>query len=188
MNPLRWRFRTVGVLLLPGLLTLGLGRVVPARAPAPMIDKNKQFVEEVLKEIRVPELLFCPKDHVVFNGAAMPAFDAKVLGAYPASSAAKSKLRPAVTRARVLLWAISGQQPPADLAEAVKQLHATITLDLTACPARYPVPANENQFREALLKESRTHARLLQHLLEGLEELQLNHKDYETEPARWRAN
>jgi hypothetical protein len=188
MNPLHQSFQTMVGKILIGLLLLAPGQLSLARPPAPKNETNKKFVEEFLKEIQVPELLFCPRDQVVFKSEAMPEFDAKILASYPVSSAEQSKLKPAVVRARSLLWALSGQQPPADLADAVKSMRTENPFDFTVLRDRYAVPANVNQFKQELFKESRTHAALLQFLVDGLEELQLNSKDRDAEPSRWRAH
>ncbi len=175
-------------LLVTGLLLVTLGKHAPAAPPAEKDKANKKFVEELLKEIQVPELLFCPKDQFVFKSDALSDFDPMILQSYPVASGAKSKLKPAVTRARALLWSLSGQEPPAGLADTVKTLRAANKVDFKILRERYPVPANANQFKNDLFKESKTHAAILQLLLDGLEELQLNSKDRDDEPRRWRAN
>jgi hypothetical protein len=191
MNLRHWSFSSArlysGVLWLAGLLALALGNPA-AGAPAPMNDKSKAFVEEFLKEIQVPDLLFCARDQSVCRTEGMPEFDAKILAAYPASSAKESKLRSAVIRARALLWALSGKDAPADLADTVKALRSEVKIDPATFPERYLIPLNENQFKNRLLATSRQQAQILSLLGEALEELQLNSKDRDAEPIRWRAH
>jgi len=102
-----------------------------------------------------------------------------------------ARLKQAIDRARVILWASSGEKPPADLVKAVeaaRQGEASVVL----LPFEFrPVPlgnVGEMAFKAALREQSRAIAGILRLLEESLEALREAAPDRADAPLRWQAH
>jgi hypothetical protein len=154
--------------------------------PAPPDPASRKFVEGVLGEVALPPLR-------PFGEEPAPALDKlsvspRVIEQYGKTDE-PSRLRSGVRKARAVLWAISpAPKVPPDLAEEVKETRTQQRLDPAALHDSYRAPANENQFKEAVLQEERKVAVLLGLLTESLEELRQAGLDRNKEPRRWQAH
>ncbi len=160
-----------------------------ARTPLPtsITEASQRFVTGVFQEVQTPELLFVPKDRLVFRQEGMPRFLTNQLARYPTGSGEQAREKPAVTRARVLLWALSSQPVPEKLTAEVKTVRDSLPAAWPELPCRYDQPANQDEFRKRLLAESRTLARGMSLLQDALEELQAGADGRGQQPLRWQA-
>jgi hypothetical protein len=166
-----------GLLFIPGAAPL----------PPPRVDEaSRTFLQEVVKEVGVPPTK--PFGEKADSAAELPSFTAKVMAGYPRTDN-PSRLRMGVRKARVLLWALApGQQVPADLDEEVKAARADLKDNLAILRDGYRAPVNENQFKNAILRDERKLAALLGRLDDELDELKAAGKDQDKETPRWQAN
>src|SRR5262249_55251456 len=102
-----------------------------------------------------------------------------------------SRLRQAVRKARVVLWAVSTARPPGDLRGNVNQTRAEMKVNLRIMRDRYNAPAPgqaEERFKNGAFNDGKEMSRIVFKLNETLEELRQAGEDREKEPLRWQAN
>src|SRR5207237_5588782 len=78
-------------------------------------------VKGILNEIDVPSVHLGKKHIAPLNKDPLPPFPARTLDTYPLDSA-RTPLREAVEKSRVVLWALSSAEPPTELRPAVQRV------------------------------------------------------------------
>jgi hypothetical protein len=103
---------------------------------------------------------------------------------------ADTRLRRAVRRAQVALWAVSPAAAPPELAAEVARVREAWKVDPSCFRDEYraPAPGAEGRFRAAVLRDSRAAARIHFDLAEEWEELEVAGAGRGREPKRWQAN
>jgi hypothetical protein len=147
-------------------------------------------IRKVLDEIGTPPVKVSANDFSV-HYEVLPPFSPAALKKYDdAGGDPNSKLRAAVRKARVLLWAIYPGKPPQDLAAAVTKARQGLTVNLHVLQEGYraPAAAAENQFKQRVLRDEENVARLMLYLNEMLDELRAAGEDRDKETRHWQAN
>ena len=111
------------------------------------LDKGRadpRSVRLVLKELSVPPVKKSQSEGLISFGA-LPPFPAKALEAYPVDNT-PSPLRDAIEHTQAVLWALSPNVPPPELAEAVGKIKASgeIKGDLSGLRESYRAPGGGN--------------------------------------------
>jgi hypothetical protein len=159
------------------------------------LDKNRadpRVVRQVLKELNVPPVKKSQTEGLI-RFEAMPPFPAKALESYPIDNT-PSPLREAIERAQVLLWAISPNPPPPELAEAVRKITQSGELkgNLNSLREGYRAPGGagnaEQQFKNRVENDGRLVASMLRLLEDELEKMQKAAPMREKASKRWQAN
>ena len=154
----------------------------PSRKPA------GAFVEGVIQEIRVPELLFVPEDKKVLRLEGMPVFPREKMAEYPAASAEQSKGKAIINKARALPVGPLGQGCPARTGGGGQAVprgrdRPQAKPQRLLCRAHQPEPVQAQ-----LLVEGRALASRMGTLQEVLEEvLQASAEVRRRQPCRWQA-
>jgi hypothetical protein len=177
--------------LAAGMVAVGpLMAVVAAPVPPASARKTASFITGVDAEIGTPPLRPGHEARDLQTDR-LPPLTSAIMEEYAATGAPKpSPLRDAVRQARMLLWAVSGSEPPAAIAESVAILGRRATMDLTPLFQGYRAPRNEPAFKNQVLNDEKNLARALGHVSE-IHELLLSDaivKERGKETRRWRAN
>jgi Caspase domain len=172
----------------------GTGQAKPPELPPPSTlvvnQKSLEAVKSVLDEIGSPPVKVSRYD----NGLrldVLPPFPDGALAKYASTPAsADSKLRPAIMKARAVLWAVAADSAElkGSLAEEVKKIKADVKVSLTVMREGYRAPAAEGPFKELVKTDELNVAKILGALTEALEELKNAGEDREKESKRWQAN
>lgn len=137
--------------------------------------QSKQLVKAVLEEIGVPPVKVSRFDNAVHFDF-LPPFPDGTLDTYaPSDAPENSKLRPAVAKAKTVLW---------DISKGDKEMK--VLLDVLR--DGYRAPTNENQFKTKLYNDERQVAKLIGQVMEAEDELIAAGEDKEKESKRWQAN
>lgn len=165
-------------------------------APDPEIVKGEakavadsKIVRAIIKEVSVPPLKKQQSEGLL-RYEALPPFAADVLDKYPVDNT-PNKLRDAVEKAQATLWAISPNEPPAELAEAVRKIKTSGELkgDLSSLKESYRAPGanmqQENAFKNGIITDQRQVASILRLLEDELKELTDAAEMKKDAPKRW---
>jgi len=163
-----------------------------ARAPAD-VEQNKKLVEAVLDQIGTPPIKVTHEMPLRYD--ALPPFPAASLKKYEDDSPnPNSPLRPAVTNARAILWAIypdPGQAPQSLKVEVLKaRRDYPVNLNILKDGYRAPAGRGEKQFKDRVEEDERRVARIMGALEDALSQLR-DSKVVEAramESKRWQAN
>src|SRR5262249_23766198 len=153
---------------------------------------DPRLVRGVLKELNVPPLKKSQSEGLI-RFEALPPFQAKALDAYPLDNT-PTPLRDAVERAQALLWAVSANAPPPELAQAVRKTHQSGELkgDLNSVRENYRAPAGagnaETNFKAMVANDGRRVAGILRLLEDELENMKKAADMRKDAPRRWQAN
>ena len=167
----------------------------PALLPAmPVIQTgNARLVKEIMSDISLPPLKGGEGtgSDVVFSQ--LPPFPKDTLESYQGGALpADSKVRAAVSKARVTLWAISTATVPADIKPEVDAVRAKLKVDLTVMRDRYTNPgaAGEGAFKIRVREDAKQISIIIFQLGRILEELTDDEVKAEIKdaPKRWQAN
>ena len=163
----------------------------PADPPPGERESPDAIVRGILEEVSVPPL---------GTGAAgwqprfedMPRFSAAALAAYPPDNK-PTELRSAVEHARALLWALSPEAPPPELADTVGRLKRSAELSKVSGGLRraYRAPSGANAerlWKEQIVKDALGAARMVALLEEELDSMTKAKGMRAKAPKRWQAN
>jgi hypothetical protein len=166
-----------------------------AAAPAPAFPVfapgSQEVVKEILNEISLPPVkpgLGASND---IDFAHLPPFSPDALKKYEGTLAADSRLRQAIHKARVALWAVSTASAPVDLQGEVLALREKLKFrDLSVMRPSYtrPSAAAEANFKKQVMADGMAMARIVAQLEDVLEELNEAGAEKAAAPARWQAN
>jgi phage FluMu protein Com len=166
-----------------------------ALAPAPAQNRESlAVIESVLAQIGTPSIK--PSlNEVALRTDVLPPFPADALAKYEQDKPKPdSKLRPAVTQARAVLWAISTEKEPAELSAEVAKARQEIKVKLDVLKEGYRAPAGagnaEKAFKDNVERDERAVARMMRALTDALEMMQSEPVKEERgeETKRWQAN
>jgi hypothetical protein len=164
---------------------------VPALAGGPAsTGPTARLVETILEQVDVPPVK-ATGDGGRLNFDWLPPFTEAALKDYRPSAAGtdeQQKLRQAVQRARVVLWAVSPASAPPKLANVVKQVKQQVKFDLSILQDGYRYQPDENQFKQKVFQDEKNVARILDRLTETLDELKGVEGMLDKEGKRWRAH
>jgi hypothetical protein len=162
---------------------------VQALAAVPSNKGNEALVRGVLAEVGTPGVKSARDNHDVKYDA-LPPFDPAALKKYQDDGDKDSALHKAVTKARVLLWAVAGAGEPGDIAAEVGVLRRKLNFKMDGLreDLRAPAPSAENAFKNQIMDNEREVAKVLGRLRESLEELEAAGEMRDAEPKRWQAN
>jgi hypothetical protein len=157
-----------------------------AAAPPPLPAKYQAELRELLADIAVPPIKHgSPDDGLDFR--VLPPFSPARLEAYAGKADGDSELRTAVRKTQILLYAVSGTQPPPKLAKEVKDVAKTLKSNLTVVREGYRKRA-ENDLKNQIMRDERAVAPILARLGEAYEDLKAAGEKRDAEPKRWQAN
>lgn len=144
---------------------------------------------QVLREIGTPAVLPGAPDAAAVLRRQPPAVF-RGLGAYEAGAGPETRLRRAVRKAQVALWAASPAPAPPELTAEVARVRKAWRVGPSCFRHEYraPAPGGEERFKADVLRDSRAAARILLGLSEALEELEGAGADRAREPKRWQVN
>jgi hypothetical protein len=149
--------------------------------------KKQAELENLLADVAVPPIK--PAVHesgIDFN--ILPAFDEKKLEPYLKDAGTETELQKTVHKTQILLFAVSGLPPPAELAEPVQELAMTLKGNLSILREGYRAPANENDLKNQIMRDERRVAALMARLNEALEDMKSAGEKRNDEGKRWQAN
>ncbi len=152
--------------------------------------KSRVLVKAVLDEIGTPAVKVSRYD----NGLSfdlLPVFaDAALEKFAPTNPPEDSKLRPAIMRARAVLWAVAADNkiPTGSIASEVQKIKADLGVNLSVLKDGYRAPAKEKDFKDGVLKDERQVAKIMGQLFEVEDELLSVKGEKEKESMRWQAN
>jgi hypothetical protein len=152
---------------------------------------DAEGVKEVLAEISVPPLKPGSDDDVDLAFSILPAFMADKRKDYEPQAAPDSKLRVAVHKARVALWAVSHAPPPTDLAGEVTAFRQKVKVDLSSMRESYRAPPpgpEEDRFKDRVFNDGKEMSRIVSELEDVLKELKEAGEGKDKEPKRWQAH
>jgi hypothetical protein len=167
-----------------------------AEAPARVVKlarpevANLNFLKEVLAEVSVPPVRGGAAS-TPLNFKALPPLSEAALAKYMDAGDPGAKVRTAVHKARLVLWAVSTSAVPRDLEGEVAQLRKEVKVDLSIMQERYAAPAAgraENLFKERVYDDGRKMARIVLTLKETLREYEKAAKERDKATPRWQAN
>jgi hypothetical protein len=151
---------------------------------------EERSVKSILKELNVPPVKKSQSEGLL-HFESLPPFQAETLGAYPVDNT-PSPLREAVERAQALLWALSANEPPPEVAAGVAKIRATgeLKTDLKGLIESFRAPsgAAEMAFKAGLLADERRVASLIRLLDEELDNMAKAGEMKKKAPKRWQAN
>jgi hypothetical protein len=166
----------------------------PAQPPAlPSVNPGDlTLVKAIISEISLPPIKggeFTSQD---VSFAMLPSFPPEVMKQYQgADLPADSKLRQAVHKARVALWAISTSKPPQEIEADVKAARARFRVDLSIMRGSYGKPGGgeaETAFKNRVFEDSRAMAPIIARLEVVLDQLKDAGSEKEMAPKRWQAH
>jgi uncharacterized caspase-like protein len=153
---------------------------------------DDRLVRSVLKELSVPPVKKSQTEGLI-RYEAMPPFQAKTLEAYPMDNT-PTPLRDAIERAQVVLWAISPNAPPSEMAGAVAKFKQTEKLktDLNGLRESFRAPGGagnaEKRFKDLVEADGRRVASMLRVLEDELDSMTKAKEMRAKAPKRWQAN
>src|SRR5262249_50720314 len=147
-------------------------------------------VRSILRELNVPPVKKNQAEGLL-RYEAMPPFKAKVLDDYPPDDT-PTPLREAVERTQAVLWAISPNAPPQEVAGAVAKIRESgeLKADLGGLRESFRAPGGgnaENQFKNTILNDERRVASMLRILEEELDSTKKAGEGRKKAPRRWQA-
>jgi hypothetical protein len=166
----------------------------PAEAPAlPVVHYgDRKLVQAILSEISLPPLKGGEGGGQDVSLALLPPFPAEGLKGYEgADLPADSKLRQALHKARVALWAVSTAKAPAEVEADVKEFRTRVKVDLSIMREHYGRPGGgeaETAFKNRVYEDSRAMAPILARLENVLDDLKEAGDEKDKAPKRWQAN
>jgi hypothetical protein len=172
------------------------GAPLPARpsvAPVPSNKENAPIVKGVLEQIGTPPIKPSSEAQEI-TYTSLPPFDQEVLKKYEDDAEKAAELRKAVQSARAVLWAISREVAPkniaADVAATQKRQGKTLEVIMRVLTdgERAPAPGQENVKKEMIANNERDVARIMGRLTEALEDLESVKAMRAEAPKRWQAN
>jgi hypothetical protein len=152
---------------------------------------NPEGVKELFAEVSVPPMKAGSDDNLELTFTLLPAFKDNKRKEYEAAAAPNSKVRAAIQKARVALWAVSTANAPKELQGEVTAFRAKVKVDLSIMRERYTAPAPgpaENRFKEKVFADGREMARIVAELDDVFSELKKAGEEKEKEPKRWQAH
>jgi Caspase domain len=163
---------------------------LPAQADMTVNKKSLEVVKSVLDEIDTPPVKVSRNDNGV-HFEMLPPFDEATLTKYAAAAAPEdSKLRPAIMKARAVLWAVAADSKnlKGPLNTEVNKIKKDVGVNLSVLREGYRAPANEGPFKTQVANDERQVAKILGALQEAHEELKAAAEDKDKESKRWQAN
>lgn len=166
----------------------------PPEPPKPVLPFGAPDLAEplltLLKQVDVPALRIGQRQAV--PGKPWPTYTEKALAPYR-DTYGGTPLRQAVYKARVALWAASGQEAPdgmrADVARVLKQVQSPADKQPLQAQIRAPDSAMaEKQLKDRILTKEKAIAKILGFLLETLTELEKAGEHRDAETKRWQAH
>ena len=172
---------------------LAAAPTLPPLVDSPINKKSLALVKDVLEEIGVPAVKVTREDNGLRFDMLPPFQEEQMakLGAAPAPE--DPKVRTAVGKARVVLWAIAADTGSLSgpFAKEVAKVKADVGANLSVLRNGYlaPGPGNaETAFKNMVLKDEREVAKILGTLNDTLEMLKEAEEARENESKRWQAN
>jgi hypothetical protein len=165
----------------------------PASAPVFLKFKpqSQPVVKEILDEISLPPLKGIQGTCDDLDCTCLPPFSPALLKQYEGKLAADSKLRQAIHKARVALWAASCAIAPRELQKEVMEVRKKMRFDLGIMRERYVKPGGgqaETRFKGMLFRDGQDMARIIAPLEDVLDELKAAGTEKDKAPKRWQAN
>jgi hypothetical protein len=170
-----------------------------ASPPRPTVTKpdggknlaEERLVKSILKELNVPPVKKSQSEGLL-RFEALPPFQADALSAYPVDNT-PTPLRDAVERGQALLWAISANEPPPEVADAARKIRSSgeLKTDLNGLREGYRAPGGGNAemaFKNMVLNDGKRAASMIRLLEDELENMQKVAEMKKKAPRRWQAN
>src|SRR5207248_2430841 len=142
------------------------------------LDSSRNLAEErsiksILKELNVPPVKKSQTEGPL-RFESLPPFEAEALGAYPVDNT-PTPLREAVERAQALLWALSANEPPPEVAGAVAKINSSneLKIKLNGLPESFRAPSSNGEmgFKAGLLENGKRVASMIRLLEEELDNM-----------------
>ncbi len=169
---------------------------MPPKPAVAMLDGGKNLAEErlvksILKELNIPPVKKSQSEGLL-RFEALPPFQADALSAYPVDNT-PTPLRDAVERGQALLWALSANEPPPEVADAARKIRSSgeLKTDLNGLREGYRAPGGGNAemaFKNMVLNDGKRAASMIRLLDEELENMQKVAEMKKKAPKRWQAN
>jgi hypothetical protein len=162
----------------------------PELARVPNQGSATRLIQEVRAEISTPPIRVSA-DEAASNFDVLPPFDPAALKKYDDEGKPDDKLRKAVRRARVILWAVSSSGEPAELSGEVKKVRQELGVNLSILRDGFRAPAAgdaELKFKQRVFENERQVSDILMRLEEALDDLKEAGSARKKAPRRWQAN
>jgi hypothetical protein len=172
------------------------GSLVDVKEPVPPMAKivapktaNAEVVKAVFEEISVPPLKVGSSDDILSRGA-LPPFKEEAMKKFEDKDAVNPDLKKAIVKARVSLWSLSPNSPPADIAAEVSAVKGKMGADLNLLVSYYQAPsaAEENNFKNRVADNEKRVSKLVSQMEEAMEALQEASGLVDDASPRWKAN
>jgi Caspase domain len=152
---------------------------------------ESRLVQGILRELNVPPVKKSQEEGLL-RYESMPPFLTKALDTYPVDNT-PTPLREAIEKAQAMLWALSANNPPADLTAAVQKIKSSGELksNLNGLREEFRAPGGgraEMQFKKLVEDEGRKVASMIRLLDESLAALTSAGKMRDQASKRWQAN
>ena len=169
----------------------------PAALPAmPVVNTGDiRLVREIMADISLPPLKGGEGNGTDVLFTQLPPFPVAALEAFKGGTLPEdSKVRKAVTNARVMLWAISTATVPGDIKAEVDEVRKKLKVDLNVLQTRQNNPGvgNDGPLKTRVKGDATAIAKIIFHLVRQLDNLNEEGVKAElmeaTTPKRWQAN
>jgi hypothetical protein len=170
-----------------GLVMLGVGARLPA-APAPEERVTSSvLLRSILQDLTLPPI---GPGETGADNKPLPAFSSSVMSKYAGKVEPNQRLREALRKAQVAIWAVSFTPVPRELEKEVRKVRGVMGFHesglQTYLPAPAPGPA-ETAFKARLAQQGKQLARAQSILEEIQDELAELHEIRDKAPPRWQA-
>jgi hypothetical protein len=160
----------------------------PTLAPAGSSGNPKE-IQAVLNEIGAPPIKASREDSTI-RFEVLPPFPAAIMSNYPAGSPDDDHkaLRDAILNAREVIWAINTAAPPAPVSADVQKKRMELKANLSILKDGYRKPADENAFKNMVMKDEREVADLMAACDDAVNLLKAAGEKRDTDIKRWQVN
>jgi len=153
---------------------------------------SQQVVKDILSEISLPPVKGETGAANDLNFNNLPPFSPDAVKKFDGTLPAASKMRQAIHKARVALWAVSTATPPRELQADIATMRGKLGVTIADIfRDRYAKPGGGNAekiFKDRVYKDSAAMARIVALLEDVLEDLKAAEEEKEKAPGRWKAN